>query len=282
MVSWQNTDFYRGLKQQERETGWTVADHNRVNNPYGSHSFGGLLLSQMLPQLLMGGMAIGLNYAETGGGGGSSKTTNPEDTVESLSESIEELKSKHSVGNVTELETKQAQAETDLGVLKTNLGTINNTITVLEKNIGDLKAQQNAIGSGADANIENSAGIPEQLKELNNELIKEKAQREEKVKEINDKESEITNIKADIIKYKDYNKRLEVAKKREEKAKADKKASEISDIVKECKNAKTQAEKDILIQKLKEAVKEYSENYSEFPNRTIENVERYLNKQQVK
>ena len=54
-VNWQNNEYYRDLKAYEKETGFSVADQNRIANPYGSHSFGGLLISQVLPQLLMGG-----------------------------------------------------------------------------------------------------------------------------------------------------------------------------------------------------------------------------------
>lgn len=54
-VNWQNNDYYRSLKNYESETGLSVADQNRIANPYGNHSFGGLLISQVLPQLLMGG-----------------------------------------------------------------------------------------------------------------------------------------------------------------------------------------------------------------------------------
>ncbi len=54
-VNWQNNGVYQGLKDYERETGTTLAERNAAANPYGSHSFGGLLISQVLPQLLIGG-----------------------------------------------------------------------------------------------------------------------------------------------------------------------------------------------------------------------------------
>ena len=54
-VNWQNNEYYRTLIKEERNTGFSVADRNRIANPYGNHSFGGLLISQLLPQLLMGG-----------------------------------------------------------------------------------------------------------------------------------------------------------------------------------------------------------------------------------
>ena len=54
-VNWQNNEYYRTLINEERNTGFSVADRNRIANPYGNHSFGGLLISQVLPQLLMGG-----------------------------------------------------------------------------------------------------------------------------------------------------------------------------------------------------------------------------------
>ena len=54
-VNWQNNDYYRALKDYEKESGTTLAERNAAANPYGSHSFGGLIISQLLPQLIMGG-----------------------------------------------------------------------------------------------------------------------------------------------------------------------------------------------------------------------------------
>lgn len=53
-VNWQNNDYYQGLKDYEKKTGFTLAEQNAINNPYGSHSFGGLLISKLLPQLIFG------------------------------------------------------------------------------------------------------------------------------------------------------------------------------------------------------------------------------------
>lgn len=53
-VNWQNNDYYLALKDYEKESGTTLAERNAMANPYGSHTFGGLLVS-LLPQLLVGG-----------------------------------------------------------------------------------------------------------------------------------------------------------------------------------------------------------------------------------
>lgn len=54
-VNWQNNDVYQGLKDYEKQCGLSLAERNAIANPYGSHTFGGLLISQVLPQLLIGG-----------------------------------------------------------------------------------------------------------------------------------------------------------------------------------------------------------------------------------
>lgn len=56
-VNWQNTDFYRELKDYECSTGNSVADNNRLNgiscdNPWG------VWLASIVPQLV----ANGINY----------------------------------------------------------------------------------------------------------------------------------------------------------------------------------------------------------------------------
>ena len=63
-VNWQKNDYYQGLKDYEKECGLSLAERNAIQNPYGNHSFGGLLISQLLPQLIVGGtekLAGGLN-----------------------------------------------------------------------------------------------------------------------------------------------------------------------------------------------------------------------------
>ena len=50
-VNWQKNDYYSALKDQERITGLSVADRNRINNPFGSHTFLGVLGTQLLPQI---------------------------------------------------------------------------------------------------------------------------------------------------------------------------------------------------------------------------------------
>lgn len=42
MVNWQTNDYYINLKDYEKETGLSIADQNRINNPFGNHSAIGL------------------------------------------------------------------------------------------------------------------------------------------------------------------------------------------------------------------------------------------------
>ena len=42
---------YSALKDQERKTGLSFADRNRINNPFGSHTFLGVFGTQLLPQI---------------------------------------------------------------------------------------------------------------------------------------------------------------------------------------------------------------------------------------
>ncbi len=53
-VHWQNNRLYQGYMDL-KNSGPSVAEQNAAANPYGSHSFGGLLISQLIPQLLIGG-----------------------------------------------------------------------------------------------------------------------------------------------------------------------------------------------------------------------------------
>lgn len=71
-VNWQNTDFYRELKDYERSTGNSVADDNKSNgiscdNPWG------VWLSNIVPQLI----ANGINYCANN----DSKSTNTGSTT---------------------------------------------------------------------------------------------------------------------------------------------------------------------------------------------------------
>ena len=43
------------VRDWERQSGLTTAERNRQLNPNGCHTFGGLLIGQILPQLLIGG-----------------------------------------------------------------------------------------------------------------------------------------------------------------------------------------------------------------------------------
>ena len=83
-VNWQNNNIYQGLKDYEKECGLSLAERNAIQNPYGSHSFGGLLISQLLPQLIMGGAEIiagsGLN-----GSGDTGSETNVEGEIDTFS-----------------------------------------------------------------------------------------------------------------------------------------------------------------------------------------------------
>lgn len=76
-VNWQNNNLYQSLKDYERESGTTLAERNAMANPYGSHSFGGLLISQLLPTLIMGGAQT---IAGTTGLNGSGDTGSETDT----------------------------------------------------------------------------------------------------------------------------------------------------------------------------------------------------------
>ena len=90
-VNWQSNDYYRALKDYEKDSGLSVADQNRINNPYGNHSFGGLLISQILPQLIVGGaekIGIGLS-----GSGDTGSETNVEESTNSA-KGINYIKSK--------------------------------------------------------------------------------------------------------------------------------------------------------------------------------------------
>ena len=61
-VNWQQNDTYQYLKDLKKTTGLSYAEHNALNNPYGNHSFGGLLISQLLPQLVSGGAQLLSNH----------------------------------------------------------------------------------------------------------------------------------------------------------------------------------------------------------------------------
>lgn len=92
MVNWQTNDYYINLKDYEKETDLSVADQNRINNPYGNHAFGGLLVSQLLPQLLMGGaQKLG---AKLEGSGNTGSETNIVDQKAPLIK-LEEIKNKY-------------------------------------------------------------------------------------------------------------------------------------------------------------------------------------------
>ena len=88
MVSWQNNSFYRELKVQERETGLSLADRNRLQNPYGTHSTGGMITGALLSLLLSGnGANILTSCAEYFS---SDKNDKPED-VKSVEEKTSKL-----------------------------------------------------------------------------------------------------------------------------------------------------------------------------------------------
>ena len=81
-VNWQNNSYYQALKDYEKETGTTLAERNAMANPYGSHSFGGVLLSQLLPQLLVGGAEKIAGGGLKGSGDTGSKTDIASETMQ--------------------------------------------------------------------------------------------------------------------------------------------------------------------------------------------------------
>lgn len=129
MVNWQNTDYYRNMKAWERETGLTIADVNRMNNPNGSHSVGGMI-AMALPSIFMTVMTK-VADGSFGGGGDSSAVesdANAAANAEQIRADIQAIYDKYRDQGVTNISDLEAYLQSLCDIKDTNIQT-------LEKNI---------------------------------------------------------------------------------------------------------------------------------------------------
>lgn len=129
-VNWQRGELYTALKNQER-TGLSLSEQNALANPYGNQSFGGLLLSQCLPQLLSGGMEF--LAGKVGGGGSSKKVAEKveEETVdpESLKKDIQTVLDKYKNQGITSVEDLEAYLRAQYKNTNSNIESLTNNIS---------------------------------------------------------------------------------------------------------------------------------------------------------
>ena len=128
MVNWQKTDYYRDMKAWERETGLTVADVNRMNNPNGSHTVGGVI-AMALPSIFM---TVASKVADGSfGGGGSSAVesdANAATNAKQIRADIDSILAKYEKQDVTGISDLEAYLQSLCDIKDTNIQT-------LEKNI---------------------------------------------------------------------------------------------------------------------------------------------------
>jgi len=129
MVNWQKTEYYKDMKRWERETGLTVADVNRMNNPTGVHSTGGIL-AMAAPSIFMT-VACKISDGSFGGGGGSSAVesdANAAANAEQIRADIDSILAKYKEQGVTDISDLEAYLQSLCDIKDTNIQT-------LEKNI---------------------------------------------------------------------------------------------------------------------------------------------------
>lgn len=71
MVHWQNSTAYKDIKKFERESGFSYADYNRMNNPcYGQNQGVGAAIAMAVPSIFM---TVMTKLAENSSNGGIEK-----------------------------------------------------------------------------------------------------------------------------------------------------------------------------------------------------------------
>lgn len=128
MVNWQKTDYYRDMKAWERETGLSVADVNRMNNPNGNHSIGGMI-AMAAPSIFMTVLSKVAN-GSLGGASASNSTVSAADTKdpEQIKTEINNILAKYKEQGITSIDDLEA-------FLQTRFDETDKNIQILEQNI---------------------------------------------------------------------------------------------------------------------------------------------------
>ena len=187
MVNWQKTDYYRDMKAWKRETGLSVADVNRMNNPNGSHSVGGMI-AMGLPSIFMTVMSK-VADGSFGGGGGSSAVesdANAAANAEQIKADIQAIYDKYKDQGVTNISDLEAylqslcdENDTNIQTLEKNIKTNNSVVedkTERNKKINARLSELNTLlGDGA-------GSINSQITNIDAQIKTTEAKREETTK----------------------------------------------------------------------------------------------------
>lgn len=209
MVHWQKTDYYKEMKTWQRESGLSIADTNRLKNPNGVHSTGGMI-AMAIPSIFMT-VACKIADGSFGGGGSSSAVesdANAAANAEQIKADIQAIYDKYKdqgVTNISDLEaylqSKCDEADTNIKTLEKNIKTNNNVIEEknkrnekidtklgeLNKLLGDGEGSINAQINSIDTKIQ-------QAKINGEDTTKLEANR----KELTEKKQELENEKRNL------------------------------------------------------------------------------------
>ena len=219
MVNWQKTDYHRCLEARERETGLTVADVNRMNNPNGVHSTAGYVamgLSQGSPSIFM--TVVSKVTGGSFGGGSSSAVESDAITAanaEQIKADIQAIYDKYKEQGVTNISDLEAylqsrcdEADTNIKTLEKNIKTNNEVIedkTKRNKKIDTRLGELNTLlGTGEGSITAQINSIDTQIQEAKNngkDTIKLEAEK----KELTAKKQQLETEKKDLEKEKSDN-----------------------------------------------------------------------------
>ena len=138
MVHWQNSTTYKDIKKFERESGFSYADYNRMNNPcYGQQGFGATI-AMAAPSIFLSLTSKLADKFLDGGSGALDSDAAASRTAEEIKADIQAILDKYKDENVTSVEDlekllKEKSKETDINLENLEKNISNNTQVVDQK-----------------------------------------------------------------------------------------------------------------------------------------------------
>ena len=139
MVHWQNSTAYKDIKKFERESGFSYADYNRMNNPcYGQNQGVGAAIAMAVPSIFMTVMTKLAENSSNGGSGALDSDAAASRSAEEIKADIQAIFDKYKDENVTSVEDlekllKEKSKDTDINLENLEKNISKNTQVVDKK-----------------------------------------------------------------------------------------------------------------------------------------------------